>query len=138
MWRCGDEVAGAEVGVDRDGVMLLRLWGTLTPSIVKDYSVEFERVYKTFKGRRWGVVCNLADYPIQPVEISTMVREVMRRAKEGGHVAGATLVSSTLTKMQIRRIAQASGIPEVSFFQDKEAAKAWLDSMGLVYRQDAT
>ena len=136
MWRCGDEVAGVEIGVDQDGVMLLRIWGTLTTQLVKEYSAEFERVYKAFNGRRWGVVCNLADYPIQPVEISNMVREVMRKAKEGGHVAGATLVSSTLTKMQIRRIAQASGIPEVSFFQDKEAAKAWLDSMGLVYWAD--
>lgn len=35
-------------------------------------------------------------------------------------------MSGTLTKMQIRRMAQESGIPEVTFFQDRATAKAWL------------
>lgn len=84
----GDEKAGVEVFQEDDCVIALRLWGTLTTKLIADYEVEFSRIYKSFDGRRWGVVCDMTASPIQPLEASQAIRAVMARAKAANHIAG--------------------------------------------------
>ena len=75
------------------------------------------------------MVADLSRYPIQPPQVSAVIKTTMAEAKARGHQAGATVVSQTLTKMQIRRMAQESHTPEVCFFTDVAAATAWVKQL---------
>ncbi len=78
---------------------------------------------------KWYILADLTDYPPQKPDVQSAHAATMVRANELGLVAAANLVNVTLSQMQIRRLSEASGLPEFAFFQNEARALAWLDQL---------
>jgi hypothetical protein len=74
----------------------------------------------------WYVLGDISQYPIQALPVAKVHGDLMAQAVAAGMKKASSVVSNTLTKMQIRRLATESRMPEVSFFTSSSEAMTWL------------
>ena len=89
---------------------------------------EFKAKANMAAGRPWYVLADIADFSAQKPEVNVYVEKTMAYARANGMVRAANLVSSALSKMQISRLSQETGLPSFSFFQAESEAIRWLIS----------
>jgi len=120
---------GFEVSFDENQRILnVRLWGfwdhETGQTMVKAFKQRAQEA--SSKATTWYVLADITKFPPQKPEIQQYVIEAMTFAKTHGMQKAARVVANTVTQMQIRRLSQAIGISEHSFFQSEEAAIQWL------------
>lgn len=89
----------------------------------------FDAIALMSRRGRWFVLADLSDYPAQKPDVQACHAATMVRAREAKVVTAANLVSATLSKMQIRRLSEESGLPEFAFFQSESKALAYIDEL---------
>ena len=124
----GTDEAGYELRSEGN-LLFLTCWGIFDLPIVQQQQVDLLEAFKSFGGQPWAMVADLRRHPIQPPPILAKIKETMAMSKAYNHKAGATVVSHTLTKMHIRRIAQETHTSEVSFFTDPTEATTWVKKL---------
>jgi hypothetical protein len=123
----GTERAGFEIDPDPAArVLTLVLWGTWDLAIADAFRAGMLRTLDALKGRPWVVLQRSARYPPQKPEIQKIHRELMPLAEPCGMTHAAVVVDSALSQMQTRRLFEESGAPNIHFFNDEGAARAWL------------
>jgi hypothetical protein len=125
--RAGDEVNGYEVWVELEpAVLRMRLWGAWDGALATSYERSLDERYPLFEGRPYGVICDLRASPIQTPQVAEIRGRCIRKATAAGMSSCAYVVTRMLSRMQMRRLALASGCPRVEAFEDEAAARAWL------------
>jgi serine/threonine-protein kinase len=118
---------GFIVALDRDrNIVRVKVWGFWTVDDAKAYWEEFKAKVAMTGGRPWYVLADIADFSAQKPEVNVYVEKTMSYARANGMVRAANLVSSALSKMQIARLSQETGLPSFSFFQSESDAIRWL------------
>ncbi|HEX7667463.1 MAG TPA: hypothetical protein VF407_23185 [Polyangiaceae bacterium] len=124
----GSEDVGYRISFDaRSRVITLRLRGFWDEAITGAFRKDFLAFWKAAdRSRPYLVLADLSRYPTQRAPVQQVHAELMSKGKAMGVVRSANLVDATLTSMQIRRLSEQSGLEVFSFFQDEQAALAWL------------
>jgi len=120
---------GFEITFDeKRSIIRLRLWGFWSPEIGQAMVTEFKThvQYASTRGMPWYALADLSQFPPQTKGIQQCLSEAMQFARERGVRRTARVVASTITSLQISRLAQAAKIPEHTFFHSEEAAIQWL------------
>jgi hypothetical protein len=123
-------IKGYSVDVLDDNIVELKVWGLWVREDGEAYVQHFKNKVTPLKGSKWWVIADISEFPPQVPEVTDQIQETMRIAGEYGMQKAANLVSSAMTKLQIRRLSKESGIDEFSFFQDRAEALQWLRSVG--------
>jgi len=120
---------GFVVALDRErNILRVKVWGFWTIDDAKAYWEDFKVKANMAAGRPWYVLADIADFSAQKPEVNVYVEKTMAYARANGMVRAANLVSSALSKMQIARLSQETGLPSFSFFQSEPEAVRWLIS----------
>lgn len=118
---------GFSVAVDRErSIVRMKLWGFWTVDDAKAYWEEFITKAATVVGKPWYVLADVADFAVQRPDVNAYIEKTMVYARANGMVRAANLVSNALSKMQIARLSQETGLPSFSFFQSEADAIRWL------------
>jgi len=120
---------GFEITFDEErSIVRLRFWGFWDLEIGRAMVKEFKKYAQRASAQEtpWYALGDITQFPPQMKDIQQCLSEVMRFAREQGVRRTARVVASTITDMQIKRLANAAGIPEHTFFHSEEAAIHWL------------
>ncbi|HLM72409.1 MAG TPA: hypothetical protein VK459_06955 [Polyangiaceae bacterium] len=118
---------GFLVTLDRArNIVRVKVWGFWTIDDAKAYWDEFKAKADMAAGKPWYVLADIADFSAQKPDVNVYVEKTMSYARTNGMVRAANLVSSALSKMQISRLSQETGLPSFSFFQSESDAIRWL------------
>lgn len=129
--RGGDERAGYESSVDLSRRLLsARFWGFWDLRMVRECNDGLLAQYRELKaaGGPWYVLINHSRFATQKAEVQAEIAKTMSDALALGMKRAASVVGSTVTQLQLRRLGAASGLPAYlfSFFNSEEEARAWL------------
>lgn len=118
---------GFEVRVDEErSVCFLKVWGLWSAEDGASYLDHFRATVRPLVGKKWFVVADISEFPAQRDEVNASVQGTMAHAVETGMVRAANVVSSAMTRLQIKRLSEETGLPEFSFFTSEDDAVAWL------------
>jgi hypothetical protein len=122
---------GFTVAVDRErSIVRMKLWGFWTVDDAKAYWEEFTTKAATVAGKPWCVLADVADFAVQRPDVNAYIEKTMLYARANGMVRAANLVSNALSKMQVARLSQETGLPSFSFFPSEADAIRWLTTPG--------
>lgn len=126
VWKGGDPAAGFRVEIDEAiGLVRLTFWGLWDDTLGAALRVQGGAAFRTLKPG-YVVLADISNYPPQRPSVQAVHAELMSLGQKAGIARSANLVSSALSKLQIKRLSEESGLPEFSFFSDESAALAWL------------
>jgi hypothetical protein len=127
MRQSGDEKKGYTI--EKKGrVLLLKVWGMWDDELADKYKVDMLASYPEMQGESWYVVADISKFPPQREYTQNIHGWLMGEAVKAGMLKAASVVESSLTKMQIGRIAKESGMPELAFHTDVDGAVRWVQS----------
>lgn len=127
MYQSGNEKMGYTVQVDSEKqVLFLKCWGMWDESLADDYRKHMLESYDQIDQRPWFVLADISQFPPQRESVQAVHGELMGLAVGRGMLKAASVVDSTLSKMQIRRIAEESHMSELAFHTTEADALAWL------------
>lgn len=111
-------------------ILHLRLWGLWDEALGQEMLAHFKQQVQTISAQtaKWSVLADLTQFPAQIEAVQQSLIDAMTFARTHGMKKAARVVANTITKLQIKRLSEVTGIPEHSFFQSKETALAWLKS----------
>jgi hypothetical protein len=123
----GTEQSGYEVEID-DSRRILRLhcWGVWDVTVAEGFRDVMVQSIAAFRGKPWYVLADITAFPAQSEAVSRVHGELMARAMARGMKRACNVVASSLTQLQIKRLAEESHLPEFAFFKDEETALRWL------------
>lgn len=121
----------AEIGytiqpVTNGNLLLMALRGYWTADLAKKYQDDIRALWTTGYQVR-GAVVDVRASPIQSTEVAALRSQIIGEAIARGLGALAYVSTSTLAKMQMRRISIEGGCRDVECFDDPPAARAWVD-----------
>jgi hypothetical protein len=120
-------VQGYEVETDSARrVVMIRCWGVWDMSTGRAYDRDLRAEFAPLEGAPFHVLADIREFPPQHPEIAAVHGQLMGHAAQHGMKRAASVVSSAMTELQIRRIASESGMPELAFHRDSRAALQWL------------
>ncbi len=124
----GDASQGFKLNVDQGRrVLRLEVWGLWTDETARDYDREMHACYAELGSKQpWYVLADIKGFPPQRESVAAIHGKLMAEAAAAGMVRAVSVVESSLTSMQIRRIATESRMPELAFHKDEAAALKWL------------
>ena len=129
--RGGDERAGYELQIEHGPrLLVLRAWGfwsmPLAQEAIKGLLESYRELNAT--GLPWYFLADHRKYPAQAVDVQTEISGTVRDAIRLGMKRSASILDSTITKLQIRRLTGASGLPMdvFAFFTSEDQARKWL------------
>jgi hypothetical protein len=127
MWRDGNEAAGYEVSVDTTKrVLRLDCWGLWSLALAESYAKSMNAAYDKLRGRPWYVLAIIAKFPAQRQEVAEIHGALMASAAAAGMKRAASVVDSSMTQMQIKRLAEESRMPELAFYKSEADGLRWL------------
>ena len=127
MYQSGDEKQGYKVRPDLEKqVLFLECWGMWEQAVAEDYRKDMLAAYDLIDQKPWFVLADISKFPPQREGVQAVHGELMGIAVERGMLKAASVVDSTLSKMQIRRIAEESRMSELAFHTSEADALAWL------------
>lgn len=118
--------AGFAVATDV-GRRILRLEckGVWKLPLAEQYRAAMREAFERLRGKPWIVVADIRAFAAQSPEVGQVHAELMGEAAAAGMVRACSIVASALTRMQIKRLAEESHMPEIAFFSDEEKGTAW-------------
>lgn len=118
---------GHRVELDEERrICFLKVWGLWSEADGQAYAAHFAAVIEPWLGTRFDVVADISEFPPQREEVSVHIQETMRHAAANGLRRAANVVSSAMTKLQIQRLSEETGLPAFSFFTSVNDAVKWL------------
>ncbi len=127
MYQSGDDRKGYTLKIDSsNNVLWIKCWGMWDTALAADYERDMRACYNELDGKAWFVLANISQFPPQIAEVQAAHGKLMGEAVTRGMKKAASVVESTLSKMQIRRIAQESHMSELAFHTTDESALKWL------------
>ncbi|MFS8066260.1 MAG: hypothetical protein ACMG6S_07790 [Byssovorax sp.] len=131
MKRGGDDRAGFEIQIEPgQRLMVLRAWGLWSMPLAHECNRALFDSYKELgaRGSPWYFLADHSRFPAQAAEIQAEISTTVRDAVKHGMKRSASVLGSTVTKLQIRRLTSASGLPMdvFAFFTLEEQALKWL------------
>ncbi|MEO5730583.1 MAG: hypothetical protein ABI134_27630 [Byssovorax sp.] len=131
MKRGGDERAGFDIQMEPGRrLMVLRAWGFWSMPLAKECSKALLESYRELHttGLPWYFLVDHSRFPAQAVEIQAEISTTVRDAIRLGMKRSASVLDSTVTKLQIRRLTGVSGLPMdvFAFFTQESQARKWL------------
>jgi hypothetical protein len=129
MIKAGDEKKGYTIDFTSiPQVLKLKVWGMWDEALAEKYKVDMLAAYPHFEGKTWFVLADISQFPPQKAAVQQAHGEMMGKAVQAGMIKAASLVESSLNKMQINRIAHESGMSELAFHTTEQSALEWLRS----------
>jgi len=130
--RGGDDQAGFSVEVDlvrRLGI--IRLWGFWSDmSLAQGIEVASIEAYKALQatGAPWVLLLDNRRFPAQRPEVQASMAGNMRDALALGLHRAASVVESSVTKLQLRRLGNQNALPpeQYALFDNEPEALRWL------------
>lgn len=127
----GDERAGFDVQIEREPrLIVMRAWGFWSMPVAKESVKSLLDSYKELSAARtpWYFLVDHRKFPAQAVEVQAEISTTVRDAVRLGMKRSASVLDSTITKLQIRRLTGASGLPldVFAFFTSETEARKWL------------
>jgi hypothetical protein len=123
----GTEQSGYELEIDPSSrVLRLRCWGVWDIALAEGYRAAMHESFSVLRGKPWYVLGNITNFPPQSEAVARVHGALMAKASTLGMKRACNVVSSSLTQLQIRRISEASRLPEFAFFKDEQTALKWL------------
>jgi serine/threonine-protein kinase len=104
----------------------LKVWGVWGEEDGLAYVEFFSRKLAPFVGTEFDIVADISEFPIQKPEVNAQIQATMRHAAASGMKRAANIVNSAMTKFQINRLSEETGLPEFSFFKSVEDGVKWL------------
>ena len=131
MMRGGDERAGFDVQIEHgQKLIVLRAWGFWSMPLAKECIKALLESYRELHatGSPWCFLADHRKFPAQAVDVQAEISTTVRDAVKLGVKRSASILDSTITKLQIRRLTGASGLPmDVhAFFTSEDQARKWL------------
>lgn len=127
MRQSGDEKKGYKI--EKTGnVLLLTVWGMWDDALAAQYQADMRASYPEMGAGPWYVVADISKFPPQRESVQAVHGSLMGEAVQTGMAKAASVVESSLTKMQIGRIAKESGMPELAFHTQVDDAIHWVRS----------
>ncbi len=127
MRKSGDEKKGYQIEKKGD-VLLLTIWGMWDDALAENYRKDMLAMYPDMKPGPWFVIADIRRFPPQREPVQAIHGMLMGAAVQEGMARAASVVESSLTKMQIGRIASESGMSELAFHTSVDSAIAWVRS----------
>jgi hypothetical protein len=96
----------------------MKAWGFWDEALARKW---FEAATQAFtkvqamKAARWCVLVDNSKFPAQLDQVKALIGQAMQRATQLGMSRSAVVLDNTLTKLQLRRVAQESGMPGLTF-----------------------
>lgn len=128
MDSAGDETRGFRVWTDAPRRILhIHTWGYWDLDLAEKYSATLRAHFgRLHGGGPWYVLGDTRKLVPQNPEVQAIFADLMAAAASMGVHRVATMIESTVTKMQIRRLARDGGLTEMGFFDVESEAIAWL------------
>jgi hypothetical protein len=99
--------------------------------LAQAFRAELVDALSAMKGAPWVRLVILRQHPPQSDEVQEIKRPLMSDPALGECERAAMVAPSSLTAMQVRRLFTEGGTPNVRFFADERAARAWLRGASL-------
>jgi serine/threonine-protein kinase len=126
-WRMETTAKGYRIELDvARRIAFLKVWGLWSNDDGRAFASYFQTTLAPWKDTAWDVVADISEFPPQRGEVNGMVAETMRIAATTGMRRAANVVSSAMTKLQIQRLSEESGLPAFAFFKNVDDAVRWL------------
>lgn len=131
MKRGGDERAGYDIQIELgQQLIVMRAWGFWNMPLAQECLKALLESYRELKatGKPWYFLVDHRKFPAQSVEVQAEISSTVRDAIRLGMKRSASVLDSTITKLQIRRLTGASGLPMdvFAFFNSEDEARKWL------------
>ncbi len=122
-----DTQAGFEVRLDRqERLIRMRLWGHWSAATCQHFCETMVRFAGELQhGPRWAMLTDSREFPAQTQEVTRMRQEAMVKLARMGCAKLAAIAHQPVYAMQLRRIADPSGLAG-AVFADEASALAWL------------
>jgi hypothetical protein len=129
--RGGDERAGFDIQIELGPrLIVMRAWGLWGTPLAQECVKALLASYKELgaRGLPWYFLADHRKFPAQSAEIQAEISITVRDAMKLGMKRSASVLDSTVTKLQIRRLTGASGLPMdvFAFFTQEDQARKWL------------
>ncbi len=122
----GSERAGYRVTPHtRERLFELELWGMWDMTTARRFEEEVREAQTIMSGSPYVRLVLLRNHPPQKDDVQDVKRALMSETPTEC-VRGATVVSSTLSQMQVRRLMTEGGSANIEFFEDEAQARKWL------------
>lgn len=128
VWNGGDPQIGFRVTQDRARRLVrIEVWGLWTDVVGEEFRTACTAAFRGIQnGERWAVLADISRYPPQRPSVQQVHADMMELSVKLGIDKAANLVSSALSRLQIKRLSEESGLPLFSFFSDEAQALKWL------------
>ena len=127
----GDERAGFDVQIEHgQRLIVMGAWGFWSMPLAQECIKALLDSYKALHaaGRPWYFLADHRNFPAQAVDVQAEISTTVRDAIKLGMKRSASVLDSTITKLQIRRLTGASGLPMdvFAFFTSEDQARKWV------------
>jgi hypothetical protein len=122
----GDDSRGFEVSLDRaHHILRIRSWGIWDIAVADAYKSAMRKAFGSLRGRPWAVLSDRRRSSPQSEAVQAIIHDVMEEASKAGRTRAAVLIESASAKLQMRRLATETHVPQRYFASESEAL-AWL------------
>lgn len=127
-WKGGDAQIGFRIIQDRkQRLVRLEVWGLWSDELGEEFRTACTAAFRGIQGAEgWAVLADISRYPPQRPTVQQVHADMMELSVKLGIMKAANLVSSALSRMQIKRLSEESGLPLFSFFSNEADALKWL------------
>lgn len=128
VWKGGDTQLGFRIVQDRkQRLVRLELWGLWSDALGEEFRTACTAAFRAIhSGESWAVLADISRYPPQRPTVQQVHADMMELSVKLGITRAANLVSSALSRLQIKRLSEESGLPLFSFFSSEPEALKWL------------
>jgi hypothetical protein len=127
----GDERTGFDVQIEHgQRLVVMRAWGFWSIPLARESIKVLLESYRELHTTRlpWYFLADHRKFPAQSAEVQAEISSTIRDAIKLGMKRSASVLDSTITKLQIRRLTGGSGLPMdvFAFFNSETQARKWL------------
>jgi hypothetical protein len=88
-----------------------RIWGYFTPEEALAWGDDYRRIVSSpTRPARFGQLVDLREQKAYPPETNAIIQEMMTYVRQNGLERSAVILNSSVTKMQITRLAKEAGM----------------------------
>lgn len=120
----GNEEHGFVYSIDLPNNHLnIRVWGFWNLDLVEEFKKEIIQAIEELKGVSWKLLVDFSDFRAQRDAINEVFEEILVGATDNGLIRVAAVITSALTRLQVKRFAELSNEHNWSFHTNKEDAE---------------